>query len=476
MSDGPPGRRDDAAAGGVISCGHAATRRQHRPRGAEGAGPSDHGRHLPCGDDPGRRRRRCRAAGHGRGHRRARPLIGFRDLEGQLSCVVGIGSEAWDRIVAPAPPSSRPQGLHPFRAIESAGRVAPSTPGDLLFHIRATRFDLCFELAATILRRLGPNVSSADEVHGFRYFEARDLLGFVDGTENPTGDAMAHAALIGAEDPDYRRRELRHRPEVPARPRRLERLVGRGAGTGHRADEARGHRVRRRRQAGQRPHRVERDRGGRRGDRHPARQHAVRLRGVRRVRHVFHRLRPGPGDDRGDAAEHVRRQPRGQLRRASWISRRRSPGRLYFVPSLPLLESLSGIAAAAADDAAPPVAPGHPRPRTTAHWASARCAEAQPGRRRGALRSALSIRAGQPPRPRRGGVRRRKGFLLFLVDLRVLVRALLVGESVVRGHVRPSCTGTSIGVGRRRSNWPARGRGCTRLARCAETGHVERGP
>ncbi len=129
--------------------------------------------------------------------------VGFRDLEGQLSCVVGIGSEAWDRIVAPAPPVSRPRHLHPFRAIEAGPRVAPSTPADLLFHIRATRFDLCFELAATILRRLGPFVASADEVHGFRYFEARDLLGFVDGTENPIGDAMAEAAIIGDEEPDY---------------------------------------------------------------------------------------------------------------------------------------------------------------------------------------------------------------------------------------------------------------------------------
>ncbi len=129
--------------------------------------------------------------------------IGFRDLEGELSCVVGIGSAAWDRIVAPAPPKSRPRHLHQFAAIEAGSRIAPSTPGDLLFHIRATRFDLCFELASTILRRLGPNVASADEVHGFRYFEARDLLGFVDGTENPVGAAMADAAIIGDEEPDY---------------------------------------------------------------------------------------------------------------------------------------------------------------------------------------------------------------------------------------------------------------------------------
>jgi putative iron-dependent peroxidase len=129
--------------------------------------------------------------------------IGFRDLEGQLSCVVGIGSDAWDRIVAPAHPRSRPRWLHGFRAIEAGPRVAPSTPGDLLFHVRATRFDLCFELASTILGRLGATVSAADEVHGFRYFDARDLLGFVDGTENPVGAAMAEAAIIGDEDPDY---------------------------------------------------------------------------------------------------------------------------------------------------------------------------------------------------------------------------------------------------------------------------------
>jgi putative iron-dependent peroxidase len=93
--------------------------------------------------------------------------------------------------------------LHPFQAIHAESRHAPSTPGDLLFHIRASRFDLCFELASTVLRRLGAAVWSAEEVHGFRYFDARDLLGFVDGTENPVGSAMADAAIIGEEDLDY---------------------------------------------------------------------------------------------------------------------------------------------------------------------------------------------------------------------------------------------------------------------------------
>jgi len=60
--------------------------------------------------------------------------------------------------------------------------------------------DLCFEVATQIMTRLGDAVSAVDEVHGFRYFDDRDLLGFVDGTENPRGEAVIDAALIGEED------------------------------------------------------------------------------------------------------------------------------------------------------------------------------------------------------------------------------------------------------------------------------------
>src|SRR5215510_13845516 len=60
--------------------------------------------------------------------------------------------------------------------------------------------DLCFELATQIMARLGDAVSPVDEAHGFRYFDDRDLLGFVDGTENPRGEAAVDAVLIGDED------------------------------------------------------------------------------------------------------------------------------------------------------------------------------------------------------------------------------------------------------------------------------------
>jgi porphyrinogen peroxidase len=125
--------------------------------------------------------------------------VEFRDLEGGLSCVMGFGSEAWDRLFGPP----RPAELHPFREIRSGARHAVSTPGDLLFHIRAKRMDLCFELATQIMARIGHAVSPVDEVQGFRYFDDRDLMGFVDGTENPRGAAVAEAVLIGDEDPEF---------------------------------------------------------------------------------------------------------------------------------------------------------------------------------------------------------------------------------------------------------------------------------
>jgi putative iron-dependent peroxidase len=125
--------------------------------------------------------------------------VGFRDLDGNLSCVTGFGAAAWERLGGP----DRPAGLHPFREINAGSRHAVATPGDVLFHIRATRMDLCFELATQIMTRLGDAVTVVDEVHGFRYFDDRDVIGFVDGTENPVGAAAARATLIGAEDPAF---------------------------------------------------------------------------------------------------------------------------------------------------------------------------------------------------------------------------------------------------------------------------------
>ena len=99
--------------------------------------------------------------------------VEFRDIEAALTCVMGVGSDAWDRLFG----APRPKELHDFREISSGGRHAVATPGELLFHIRAKRMDLCFEVATQIMARIGDAVSPVDEVQGFRYFDDRDLIG-----------------------------------------------------------------------------------------------------------------------------------------------------------------------------------------------------------------------------------------------------------------------------------------------------------
>jgi porphyrinogen peroxidase len=127
-----------------------------------------------------------------------RRSVSFRNLDAGLTCLVGLGSELWDNLFG----EPKPAGLHPFPGFAGA-HTAVATPGDLLLHIRATRIDLCFELAQRLMERLAGIAKVVDEVHGFRSFDERDLLGFVDGTENPEGDAARAAALIGDEDPSF---------------------------------------------------------------------------------------------------------------------------------------------------------------------------------------------------------------------------------------------------------------------------------
>ena len=125
--------------------------------------------------------------------------VGFRIPEGELACVAAIGSAAWDRLFT----GPRPAELHPFREVAGDRHRAVATPGDVLLHIRATRMDLCFEFATQVMARLAGTVIPCDEVHGFRYFDERDLIGFVDGTENPSGPAAAAAAIVASQDENF---------------------------------------------------------------------------------------------------------------------------------------------------------------------------------------------------------------------------------------------------------------------------------
>jgi putative iron-dependent peroxidase len=125
--------------------------------------------------------------------------VGKRVPTGNLTCICGFSSNAWDRLFG----NPRPASLHDFREFGEEGRHAPATPGDLLLHIRADQMDLCFELATQIMAVLGDAVTVVDEVQGFRYFDMRSIIGFVDGTENPVGRKAVNFTIVGDEDPEF---------------------------------------------------------------------------------------------------------------------------------------------------------------------------------------------------------------------------------------------------------------------------------
>lgn len=120
----------------------------------------------------------------------------IRAPNSNFAVTVGIGANVWDGLTR----LPRPRELHPFKEVRGARHTAPSTPGDLLLHIRADRRDISFEFERQLLGLLGDSVQVVDEVVGFRYFDARDLLGFVDGTANPVGQDLNESVMITESD------------------------------------------------------------------------------------------------------------------------------------------------------------------------------------------------------------------------------------------------------------------------------------
>jgi putative iron-dependent peroxidase len=122
----------------------------------------------------------------------------FPDLG--ISLNLGFGAQAWTGLFPNRP---KPKELKPFEEIKGQKHVAVSTPGDLFFHLRASRLDVIVELASFISADLAEVSVPIDETHGFRYLDSRAIIGFVDGTENPEAEAALKAAAIGEEDPEF---------------------------------------------------------------------------------------------------------------------------------------------------------------------------------------------------------------------------------------------------------------------------------
>lgn len=125
--------------------------------------------------------------------------VRIRDDRGVFTCNVGISHRIWGPLTGKPAPSE----LTPFKEVRGARHTAVATPGDLLYHIRADSTDLIVEFEKILLDAFGDAVTTVDEVAGFRYFDARDLLEFIDGTANPDGLDLPAAAIVGEEDSAY---------------------------------------------------------------------------------------------------------------------------------------------------------------------------------------------------------------------------------------------------------------------------------
>ena len=119
--------------------------------------------------------------------------------EPTLVSAIGFGAAVWPRLFG----RSQPKALTPFEAVADGPQSAPATAADLFIHIHSSRHDANFVLARDVMERLRGAVDLVEEIHGFRMFQGRDLIGFVDGTENPKGKERASVALVGNEDADF---------------------------------------------------------------------------------------------------------------------------------------------------------------------------------------------------------------------------------------------------------------------------------
>ncbi|SIO68794.1 putative iron-dependent peroxidase [Burkholderia sp. GAS332] len=123
----------------------------------------------------------------------------IRANSGLFTCNVGISHRIWGPLTGQPVPSE----LAPFREVRGATHTAVATAGDLLYHIRADSMDLIIEFEKILLEAFGDAVTAVDDVAGFRYFDGRDLLEFIDGTANPDGLDLPAATIVGEEDPAY---------------------------------------------------------------------------------------------------------------------------------------------------------------------------------------------------------------------------------------------------------------------------------
>ncbi len=126
--------------------------------------------------------------------------MNIRADDGDLRTSFGFSNSAWDYLF---PRAAKPKELETFTGLTGPEYSMPASEGDLFFHLRANSETVVYELMDQIMQFLGDYATVVDETHGFRYFEGRAIIGFIDGTEAPAPKDSAGYAIIGEEDPAF---------------------------------------------------------------------------------------------------------------------------------------------------------------------------------------------------------------------------------------------------------------------------------
>lgn len=117
-----------------------------------------------------------------------------------LKVAFGFSSSAWDYLFPNAP---KPKELETYTGLTGPEYEMPATEGDIFFHIRASNEAVVYEAQTQFRRFLNDITNVVDETKGFRYFEGRAIIGFIDGTEAPAVEDAADYAIVGDEDPTF---------------------------------------------------------------------------------------------------------------------------------------------------------------------------------------------------------------------------------------------------------------------------------
>ncbi|WP_374962474.1 Dyp-type peroxidase [Spongiibacter tropicus] len=121
-----------------------------------------------------------------------RAMGALQALDGrQLNVVWAFGKESWERLGGRSP-----AGFKAFSPVGSGAVMAPATQHGLLLWLHGDDEGALFDAAITVDTLLKEIAEVALEIRGFMYHDARDLSGFIDGTENPDGEERKQVALI----------------------------------------------------------------------------------------------------------------------------------------------------------------------------------------------------------------------------------------------------------------------------------------